>query len=223
VISVEKVVLFGNRSVACNTYYELTYNSSYEVVAFAVDREYIDQDMLFGLPVVPFDGIASVCPPDEHKMLIAVGYVMLNKLRAERYYQAKEMGYELISHVSPKATTWPGLVMGDNCQISPNSVIWPSARIGNDVFIGACCVIAHDAVIGDHCFLSDCVAVSGSVVVEPYCFLGTNSTIRNKVTIARECLVGAGAIILENTEERGVYLGGPADLLPISSDKLPSV
>jgi sugar O-acyltransferase (sialic acid O-acetyltransferase NeuD family) len=153
-------------------------------------------------------------------MLIAVCYVKINRLRAERYAQAKEMGYQLISYINPKATTWPDLDMGDNCQIGANSVVFPTAKIGNNVFIGACCTIAHDSVIRDHCFLSDGVSVSGSVTVEEYCFLGTNSTVRNKITIARETVIGAGAIILEDTGERSVYIGGPAELLPISSNDL---
>jgi sugar O-acyltransferase (sialic acid O-acetyltransferase NeuD family) len=154
-------------------------------------------------------------------MLISIGYVGINKLRAERYFQAKEMGYRLISQVSPKVITWSELVVGDNCLIGPNTVISPSANIGRNVLIGACCTIAHDVAIQDHCFLSDGVAVSGSVNVGEYCFLGTNSTIRNKVTIARGCVIGAGAVILEDTEERGVYMGKMADQLPITSDKLP--
>jgi acetyltransferase-like isoleucine patch superfamily enzyme len=62
--------------------------------------------------------------------------------------------------------------------------------------------------------------ISGSVIVGPYCYLGAGSMIRNKVNIGKECVIGAGANILEDTEERGVYLGEPAKLLPIASDKL---
>jgi UDP-3-O-[3-hydroxymyristoyl] glucosamine N-acyltransferase len=82
-------------------------------------------------------------------------------------------------------------------------------------------VVAHDVAIGDHCFLADSVILPGFVVVEPYCYLGPNVTVRNKITIARACVIGAGAVILEDTEERGVYLGRSAQQLPISSDKLP--
>ena len=217
----EKVVLFGTGAVAGDAYLYLSHDSPCEVVAFTKDRAHIKQDTLFGLPVAPFEDVESIYPPDEYKMLIAVGYMRVNRLRAEKYAQAKTMGYELINCVSSKATTWSKLSIGENCLIGPNSIIYPSAKIGNNVGIGPGCIIPHDTVIKDHCFLSAGVVLSGFVTIEPYCFLGTNATIRNDVTIARECVIGAGALILADTEERGVYMGKPADQLPISSDRLP--
>jgi sugar O-acyltransferase (sialic acid O-acetyltransferase NeuD family) len=218
---VEKVVLFGTGAQARDAHLLLSHDSPYEVAAFAVDREHIEQDMLFSLPVVPFEDVESIYPPADHRMHIAVGYSSLNRLRAERYHQAKAMGYQLISHVSSKATTWPGLIVGENCLIGPNVTIYPSCKIGNNIVIGTGCIVPHYSTIEDHCFLAAGVVLSGWVTVKPYCYIGTGAIIRNNVTIARECVIGAGAVILEDTEERGVYMGKPADLLPISSDKLP--
>ena len=217
----DNVVLFGNGAIANLIFHELTHNSPYEVAAFTVDRDFCNTGTFFDRPLVPFDEVPSLYPPDKYKMLIAIGYVRMNKLKAERYFQAKEIGYQLITHISPKAVTWPGLVIGDNCYIGPNNVIYPSARIGNNVSIGSCCVIGHDTVINDHCFITDGVVLAGSVTVGPFCFMGTGSTVRNRVNIARECVIGAGAVILADTEEKGVYMGKAADQLPISSDKLP--
>jgi sugar O-acyltransferase (sialic acid O-acetyltransferase NeuD family) len=219
----EKVVLFGASKFASDAYIFLTYDSPFEVVAFTVDSAYIKEEVLFERPIVPFENVESIFPPDEFKMLIALGYQRLNKLRAEKYHQAKGKGYQLINYVSSKAVTWPGFVVGDNCQIGPHAVIAPSAKIGNNVLIGAGSIIPHYAVIKDHCFLGSNVVLSGGVNIEPYCFLGTSATIRDNVTIARECVIGAGALILEDTLEKGVYMGISADRLPISSDKLPLV
>jgi acetyltransferase-like isoleucine patch superfamily enzyme len=82
-------------------------------------------------------------------------------------------------------------------------------------------MIGHDVTIGDHCFLSPGVSVVGSVNIGSCCYLGTHATVRNKVSIGEECVVGAGAIILQDIENRSVYLGEPATLLPISSNELP--
>jgi sugar O-acyltransferase (sialic acid O-acetyltransferase NeuD family) len=216
----EKVVLFGNQSAAREAYHDLVYFSDYEVVGFTVDRDYIDHDTLFERPLVPFEDVTTVFPPEQHRMLIAVGYVAVNKLRAERYRQAKDKGYRLISYVSPRVTSYPGLNLGDNCRISHNCVIFQDVQIGNNVAIGAGCMIGHDVSLGDHCFLSSGVGVSGGVTVGPYCFLGTNATIRNRIRIGRECVIGAGALVLEDLEDRSVCLGTAAELLPISSEKL---
>lgn len=217
----KRVVLFGTGAMASDAYVYLTHDSPYEIAAFAVDQDEIREDRLFDLPVVPFEDIQSLYPPDEYKMHIAVGYFRLNRLRAERYQQAKTMGYELISYVSSKATAWPGCVIGENCFIDAYSVVSPSAKIGNNVLVGTRCTIPHSTTIKDHCYLSGGVGLSGYVTVEPYCYIGTGAIVRNNVTIARECVIGAGALILEDTEEKGVYMGKQAELLPITSDRLP--
>jgi sugar O-acyltransferase (sialic acid O-acetyltransferase NeuD family) len=217
----EKVVLFGNGPVAKATYLTLTHDSANTVAGFTVDREYIDEETLFDLPVVPFDTVESYFSADEYQMFIAIGYARVNQLRAKRYYQAKGKGYQLISHVSSRAIVTPEVVIGENSLIGANCVISAFVQIGNNVTIGSGTFIGHDTIINDHCFLSNCVAVAGKVTIEPYSFLGIGATIRNRIRIARECVIGAGSLILQDTKEREVYLGKAAELLSITSDKLP--
>lgn len=219
----EKVVLFGVGQVASRAYWYLTHDSRYEVAAFTVDPEYIKEDKLFGLPVIPFGDIESIYPPNAYKMFLSISFVRMNKLRAEKYYQSKAKGYELVNYISSKATTWPELVIGDNCLIQTNCVIEPFAKIGNNVTLGVSALVSHNALIKDHCSIVHHAVVLGNVIVEPYCIIGANATIRDHVTIASECVIGAGALILEDTVEKGVYKGNPAVLLPITSDKLKSI
>lgn len=216
----KKVVLFGNQSVAYVTCLLLTHDSPYRVAGFTVDEAYLTEDTLLDMPVVPFSDVESVFSPEDHSMMIAIGYAKVNQLRAERYYQAKEMGYEFISHISSKALVPPGLDIGENCMIHAGSMIGPFVEIGNNITVGGGSFIGHHTVIKDHCFIGDRVAIAGSVTIEPYCFVGVGATVRNKVLLARETVVGAGALILEDTKEKEVYMGRAADLLPISSDRL---
>jgi sugar O-acyltransferase (sialic acid O-acetyltransferase NeuD family) len=219
-MSMNKVILFGNGPIATSAYYKLTYDSTYEVAGFTVDAGFIKQDTLFDLPVVPFPEVESIYPPDVYKMIIAVGYVKLNRIRTERFQQAKAMGYELISHVSSSAIVAPGLKIGENCTISTHTIVSPEVVIGNNVIIGAGSLIGHHTVIKENCFIGDHVSIAGGVTIEPSCFLGISSTVRDKLTIARECIIGAGALILQDTQEKGIYMGESAELLPILSDKL---
>lgn len=214
------VVLFGNRAIAHTTYHDLVLHSQRAVVGFCVDRDYLDEETLFGRPIVPFDEVELKFSPDRHDMLIAIGYVAMNKLRAERCSQAKEKGYQLASFVSPHAVVYPGLTIGDNCQISHNCTVFQDVAIGHDVTIGANSVIGHDVVVGDHCFISSGVTVSGSVTIGSHCFVGNNATIRNRVHVADETVVGAGALVLEDTEPCSVYMGQAGEVLPISSRDL---
>jgi sugar O-acyltransferase (sialic acid O-acetyltransferase NeuD family) len=216
----KKVVIFGATEMAMMSHFYLSHDSPYDVVAFTVDRQFIKEETLCGLPVLPFDEIQSVYPPTDYRMQVAIMYGRLNRTRAEKYYQAKQKGYELVSYVSSKALTWPGLIIGDNCLILESCVISPFAKIANDVVMTPGCVINHHSTIEDHCFLGAHVVVLGHVTVQPYCFLGANSTIRDGVSIARECIIGAGALITRNTKERGVYIGNPAEPVPKPSNEL---
>ena len=212
----EKVVIFGIGEIASVAHFYLKHDSPYEVVAFTVDKEFIKEKELFELPVVPFDEIETIYPPNKFKMFVPISYKDVNKLRAEKYYQAKDKGYQLISYICSKATTWPGLVVGDNCFIFENNVIQPFAKIGNNVILWSGNHVGHHTIIKDHCFITSHVVISGHVVVEPYCFFGVNSTIRDNITIAKECVIGAGALITKDTPEEGVYYGPAANILKTS-------
>lgn len=217
----KKLVLYGNGPVAHSAYYDFFYDSSYEVVGFTVDKAFIKNDLLFDLPLVPFEDVVSIFAPDEHAMHIAVGYTQVNRLRAERYDEAKRMGYQLPNFISSRAVAPENISIGDNCRIGINCIVAPSVTIGNNVVIGAGSYVGHDTFIGDHCFVGNHVAISGSVRIGEYSFLGTNVTIRNRINIGRKCVIGAGAVMLQDAKEEEVYLGAQAELLPVTSDELP--
>lgn len=216
----EKLILYGTGSVAEVLHYQFDRDADYQVVAFTVDRHLVQGSSFHDLPLIPWDEIAARYPPADHRMMIAVGFLRVNRLRAERFREAKEMGYRMVSYISPKASIWEGFLVGENCRIGEYAKIEPYTRIGDNVFIGSDTLIGHHSVIKDHCHLSASVRIAGHVTVEPYCYIGINATIRDKVTIAPSCVIGAGAVILGNTVEKGVYMSHPADLLPINSDRL---
>lgn len=218
-----KIVVFGIGQVAEVAHFYLTHDSPHEVVAFTVDRQFITDSRFHELPVVPFEEVEQHFPPQEYQMIVPVSYRKVNQLRAEKYRAAKAKGYHLISYVSSKATTWPGLSIGENCFIFENNVIQPFVKIGNNVILWSGNHIGHHSVIGDHCFLASHIVISGSVVVEPYTFIGVNATLRDGITIAPHCVIGAGALVLGDTEKAGVYVGKPAELIPRKSNELKNI
>ena len=216
-----RVVVFGTGTISRMAYAYLTHDSPHEIAAFTVDRDHLNGDQLFGLPVVPFEDVPTLYPADGFDMFVAVGYVQMNKFRELKYNQAKSMGYRLISYVSSSATFWSDYSsIGDNCFIMENNVIQPFVEIGNDVLMWSGNQVGHNSVIKDHCFVASQVVVSGNVTIGPNCFLGVNATIRDGITIARECVIGAGALVLQDTKERQVYVGPKAQLLAMPSNRI---
>ena len=216
----KEVVIFGTGDIGQLAYFYFTHDSPYEIAAFTADKAFITENVLLGLPVVPFEEIENSFPPDRFDMFIALSYRDVNKLRAEKYFAAKRKGYNLVSYICSRSVRWEETEIGDNCFIFENQTIQPFVKIGNNVIVWSGNHIGHHSVIGDHCFISSHVVISGHVRIEPYCFLGVNSTIRDGITIARECVIGAGAVITKDTVEKGVYIGKGAELYSDDSSKL---
>lgn len=215
----KKVVIVGAAEMAMMGYFYLSHDSPYEVAAFTVDRNYIREESICGLPVVPFEDIETTYPPGDFEMLVAISFSKQNTTRADKYFQVKAKGYSLIKYVSSKAITWPGLVIGDNSLICEGSVINPFVEIGNNVVIAGS-FIGHHSIVKDHCFLAANAVVLGCATIEPYSVIGANATVLDNVVIGRECMIGAGVTVNRSTGERSVYIDNPAELLPKSSNAL---
>ena len=215
-----KLVIFGAGDIARLAHYYFTRDSGHEVVAFTVDRQYRGHDFFLDLPLVDFDEVIHRYPAEAHNMFIALSYAKMNRIRAAKYYAAKELGYQLVSYVSSRCSFLTDNPVGENCFILEDNTIQPFVRIGNNVTLWSGNHIGHDSVIEDHCFLASHIVVSGYVHIHKSCFIGVNATLRNSITIAPETLIGAGAIIMNDTVEKGVYLPQRAELFKKKSDEI---
>lgn len=215
-----RLVIFGAGDIARLAHHYFSRDSEHEVVAFTVDQEYRHGDTFQDRPLVAFEEAVARYPPPDYKMFVALSYARMNKVRAEKYHQTKESGYELVSYISSRCSFLTDNPVGDNCFILEDNTIQPFVRIGNNVTLWSGNHIGHDSIIEDHCFLTSHVVVSGHVRIRKYCFIGVNATLRNSITIAAETLIGAGAIIMKDTVERGVYLPERAKLFTKESSEI---
>jgi sugar O-acyltransferase (sialic acid O-acetyltransferase NeuD family) len=213
-----KLILFGTGDIAQIANYYFETDSEHEVIAFTVDKKFMNGNSFEGKPLVAFEEINKKFPPKEFKMFIAMSYAKMNKLRAEKCIQAKSTGYELVSYVSSRCSYLSQFKPGENCFIFEDNTIQPFVKIGNNVTLWSGNHIGHHSEIRDNNFISSHVVLSGHCIIEPNCFLGVNSTIAHRVHIARETLVGAGAIITKDTVEKGVYVPAKSTLLDKKSD-----
>jgi len=215
-----RVVIFGVGRIAELASVYLTHDSPHEVVAFTVDRRYIEAETLDGLPVVPFEEVERDYPPEEASMFIPLSFKRMNHIRAEKYAIAKERGYELVSYVSSHATTFPGFSCGDNCFILEDNTIQPFVRIGSNVVVWSGNHIGHHSQIGDNCFISSHVVVSGSVDVGENSFLGVNATLVNDIAIGRDTWIGPDVVITRDVEPGSVYRPARSEKRDVSSLEL---
>jgi sugar O-acyltransferase (sialic acid O-acetyltransferase NeuD family) len=214
------LIIFGSGDIAELAHYYYSTDSNYEVVAFTVDAAYITEKQLCGLPIVPFDELVKLYPPDTHDVFIALSYSQLNQVRKTKYLAAKALGYRLGSYISSYATALNDGRIGENCFILEDNTIQPFVTIGNNVTLWSGNHIGHHSIIHDHCFIASHVVVSGGVEIGESCFIGVNATLRDHIKVGERCVIGAGAILLADAESEGVYIGQATDRARVPSSRL---
>lgn len=214
------LVIFGLGDIGQLAHYYFTNDTQYRVAGFTVDRDYVEGPEFCGLPVVAFDSVTERFPPAEHDMFIALSYLQLNKLRREKYEAARAMGYAMASYISSHATILNDGRIGENCFILEDNTIQPFVTIGNNVTLWSGNHIGHHSTIHDHTFIASHVVVSGGVEIGESCFIGVNATLRNRIKIGDRCVLGAGALVMEDAEPDGVYLGPVTERSRIPSSRL---
>ena len=206
----QKLVIVGAGEFAEIAYYYFTRWSFYEVVAFSVEKPFIDKKKLFNLPIVPFEKLRESYSPEEYKIFVAVTYTQLNRVRLNLYKKAKEKGFSFASFVHPTVFVDETAEIGENCFIFEFNNIQYKSKIGNNVVLWSKNHLGHRSVIKDNCFISSGVTISGYCEIGENSFLGVNSCVADYKKIAEDCIIGAGAVVVKDTKKGKVYVGNPA-------------
>ena len=218
----KKLIIFGTGQIAELAYYYFSSDSEYSIQGFSVDKEYIESDDFFGLPVIAFEEIQASFPPEDYEMFIALSYSEVNSIRKKKYFAAREKGYKLASYISSRATILNDMSIGDNCFILENNTIQPFVSIGNNVTLWSGNHIGHHSEICDHVFMASHVVVSGGVHIGSQSFLGVNATLINNISIGEGCVIGAGALVNSNVESHLVIKSNSSNSI-FSTDELKKI
>jgi sugar O-acyltransferase (sialic acid O-acetyltransferase NeuD family) len=202
-----RLVLIGDSAFAEVAYEYFTWDSEYEVVAFAVERAFRKRDEFQGRPLIDFEELPKLYSPDKHHFFASLGYRSCNRLRTRLYQTAKSLGYTPASYISNRSSVWRDVELGEHCFIFENNVLQPRVKIGSNVVMYGGNHIAHHSRVGSNCYISSHVVISGYVEVGESCFLGVNSTIANNLTVGADCTIGAGALVLSDVPPRKVVVG----------------
>lgn len=206
----KKLVVYGVGETAEMIADYFMRDSDYDVVAFTVDKEYIQADSLLGLPIVPFEEVTQKFPPSEYEMFAAASFGKLNRGRTAMYNKAKAAGYTCASYVNSHAFVWHNVQIGENVFVFEENVIQYKVKIGNNVILWSGNHIGHQTVIEDNCFISSHVVISGFCTIGANSFLGVNSSFNDQINFGKDSITGNGTVIVRNTEPGSIYVGNPA-------------
>lgn len=201
----KKVVIFGTEQFSEILYFFLETEKEYKVCAFTVDSSFKKTDYFCGLPVIEFEKIENRYSPKEYDIFICLGYTKMNTIREQKFLQAKEKGYKILSYQHKSALVL-SKDFGEGNIIMENVTIGAFCKIGDGNVFWARSHVAHHTCVEDFNFFTINSAVAGNIHIHKHCFFGNNCTIKNGIDIADYTLVGAGCYISKSTERNGVYV-----------------
>ena len=199
----KKLIIFGVGSLAKMMDFYFSRDSDYEVVAFTVDAEYNTKSKFLDKEVINFENIVSDYPPQKFEMFIAIGPSKMNTIRARKYREAKEKGYQLANYISPNAICDSSI--GDNSVVGDMSVINAYVEFGDNNFVWEHSVISNDSIIMDNCYVSPNTSIGTNSIICDNSIIGTGAIIKTGVKVAEKSLVGAACYISSSTMANGIY------------------
>ena len=216
-MSSKKLIIIGAGETANLAYEYFTYDSEYEVVAFAVNEEYIKEKTFRNLPVVEFEKVENLYSPKEYFAFVAMAGEKLNRNRTKMYNEVKQKGYKMTSYVSSHAFVWRNVEIGENCFIMEDNTLQPFTKVGNNVVMWSGNHLGHQSVVKDNCFITSHCVICGCSEIGENSYLGVNCSVADYVKVSADNFIAMGAVVNKNTKENGLYIGNPAKRADISA------
>ncbi len=216
----QKLVLYGNGRIVRIVYQFV--KQQYDVVAFTVDGNLIEDNKIDGpplVPLVPFEEVKRHYSPEQHAMLIAVGYVKMNSIRSQKHQEAKEKGYQFVNYIHPSVHLHDSVELGENNVILDHVSIQPYAKIGSGNFLWSNAVLAHGCMVEDYCWITSGVTIAGDSTIKSKSFFGINATIGHNITIEVENFIGANCLVSRSTNPGEVYVSRDSEKHRLDSQR----
>lgn len=203
------IILYGIGIMAHYVTRVIEKHNLFNIVSYTADEDYIDGREFLGKPLVPFEKVGDLFPPDKFLMLLLIGYKRMRD-RKKMFLKAKEKGYFLPNCIAGNVNYFDDLILGENNIIFSGTYIGVGSTIGNNNIIRPNVYLGHNVSMGDHCYISPGCNIGGGCIIEDMSFIGLGSNITDGLRISRENLIGAGSLVLKDTEPFGRYIGSPA-------------
>lgn len=211
----KSLIIYGSGAMAA--VYASYARYQFKVKAFTVERRFCHGNCCFDLDLIPFEAIEQQLSPQDYAMIIAVGYVEMNQVRARISREAKQKGYQLEQFVAPDLWQHEGVQFGENTMILDKSSVHCNTHIGNNVFIASGVNIGHDCKIEDNTWINSGVTLAGGVHIGAGSFIGINAAIAQDVILAPGTFVGANSLVTKNTDLNEVIVSEPGQIFPVHS------
>lgn len=145
--------------------------------------------------------------PRGTRVLIAIGSPEIRQ-RVNRL--VARHGLDLRSYVHSSAYVSQRSYLGRGCIIYPNATVHAQVTLDECVLVNSNVTIGHETRVSAFANLGPAVAVGGCCKIGARAYLGIGSTLVENIEVLPDCVIGAGAVLIDDTETLGTYVGIPA-------------
>lgn len=133
-----------------------------------------------------------------------------NPTREKIQNKLEKLGASIPTLIHPNAVLGEQVNIGKGTAVMAGVIINCCSDIGKGCIINSGATVDHDNVIEDYVHISPGVHLAGTVKVGKGNWLGIGSEVSNNVSIGEGCIIGAGAMVHEDIQTPGTYIGVPA-------------
>ena len=211
----KKVIIYGQAFLSKMLFYDARGNENFQIACFTADAAYLKENELqkLPLPLVSFQEIQQLYPPEEYDMLALFDESSRMRERGKMYLKAKNSGYQLRNYISARADITPEIEMGENNVIMGTTHLGFSGIMGNNNLIRQNVYLGHNFTVGNNNMIIAGCTIGGNCQIGDNCFIGLGATIRNRVKIEVESLIGAGSVVIKDTGPYSKNVGNPSRIV----------
>lgn len=185
---------------------EIIIENDFKIVCAIVAED--SEDELDGVPILKGDThLTDFYNHGVRKAFVAVGS---NIVRDQISNHLVNLGYELVTVLSKKATISNNVHIGPGTLVMPNAVINGHSQIARGCIINTGAIIEHDCRIEQSSHVAPGAILGGCVSVGKRAMVGLGARVLPEIKLGNDTFVGAGAVVTKDVREGSKVAGVPA-------------
>lgn len=196
-------ILFGTSVYSRLIRWYIENDTSDEILAYTVEKEYLKENEFDGLPVVDFDSLNDIYDMTDISVLITCGYHQMNDIRKKIFNRCDELGYKIGSFYHSSAQT-DGVKFGRGNIVMANALFHPFVEVGDANIFGEFSMVEQETIIADFNFIGPKTFLGSFIKVANNNDFGIGAIIGDRVEIGSYNLIGSGAILSKSIGENNI-------------------
>lgn len=201
----KNLIIVGLSSTSKLAYEFVQTHRLFNVIGFAVNKEYKHVETFKGLPVYSLEKLYLEVGHSDFEVFVALLWNHLNRDRRKLYEYCKAQGFQMANLVSPMAVVRSEL-NGDNCWIHDFVVVQNDTILESDIMVMAQSLIGAGCHVHSHCFLGAKSLLAGGCTIGEQSFMGLGSIVFDDTHIGAKCIVGGGTTVKRNMPDNSKWI-----------------